>query len=183
MKRFIAAAAALFLAGTLNAQVKMGHINSTRLLDTLPSRKEAIKTLEDFGKRSEQELVEKEKDLQKAYQEYLKKQPTNPPTVNQYEEEKLQRKQQELQSLEEELQQKMSLLNNELNAPILKRMQKAVDIVAERKKLNYIIDESQALYSKGGTDITSEVMVELLRLDKEETSKAPAATAPTTPKK
>ena len=48
-------------------------------------------------------------------------------------------------------------------------MQKAVDIVAERKKLNYIIDESQAIYFKGGMDLTSEVLVELLRLDAEET--------------
>jgi Skp family chaperone for outer membrane proteins len=46
-----------------------------------------------------------------------------------------------------------------------------VDIVAERKKMNYIIDESQAIYFKGGTDLTNEVMIELLRLDAEETKK------------
>lgn len=184
MKKVIAALAIVLSAGALNAQVKMAHINSTKLLDTLPSRKEALKTLEEFSRRSEMELQEKEADLQKAYQAYLKAQPTNTATVNQYEEEKLQRKQQELQSLEQELQQKMSLLNNELNAPILKRMQKAVDIVADRKKINYIIDESQALYSKGGTDITGEVMTELLKLDRDETAKpastttAPATTAP-----
>lgn len=157
-------------AGAVNAQapLKVGHINSSKLLDTLPSRKEAIKTLEDFGRRGEQELQEMEAELQKAVMVYQKNPPTSP-TMVQFEEEKLQKKQMALQQREQELQQQMSLLSNELNAPILKRMQKSVDIVAERKKLNYIIDESQAIYSKGGTDLTSEVMVELLRLDREET--------------
>jgi Skp family chaperone for outer membrane proteins len=89
--------------------------------------------------------------------------------MRQYEEERLQKKQQELQTLEQDLQQRMSIMSNDLNAPILKRMQKAVDIVAERKKMNYIIDESQAIYFKGGTDLTAEVLIELLRLDAEET--------------
>ena len=44
---------------------------------------------------------------------------------------------------------------------------KAIEIVADRKKLSYIIDESATLYSKGGIDCTAEVMIELLRLDAE----------------
>jgi Skp family chaperone for outer membrane proteins len=37
--------------------------------------------------------------------------------------------------------------------------------------LNYVIDESVTLYFKGGTDITPEVVVELLRLDAEASKK------------
>jgi Skp family chaperone for outer membrane proteins len=51
--------------------------------------------------------------------------------------------------------------------PILERTQKAIAIVAERKKLNYIFDETVSLYFKGGIDCTSEVMTELLKLDAE----------------
>ena len=47
----------------------------------------------------------------------------------------------------------------------MERIQKAIEIVADRKKLNYIIDETVTLYFKGGIDCTSEVMIELLRLD------------------
>jgi Skp family chaperone for outer membrane proteins len=53
----------------------------------------------------------------------------------------------------------------ELNDPILKRIQKAVEKVAAAKKINYVIDETTTLYFKGGLDITNEVMVELLKLD------------------
>jgi Skp family chaperone for outer membrane proteins len=51
--------------------------------------------------------------------------------------------------------------------PILERTQKAIAIVAERKKLNYIFDETVSLYFKGGIDCTAEVMTELLKLDAE----------------
>ncbi len=172
MKKILVALMIVLSASAVNAQLKMGHINSTKLLDTLPSRREAIKVLEEFGQRGEMELQEMEAALQKDIQKYTQEQPKNPPTVNQYEEERLQKKQLALQQREQELQQQMSLLSNELNAPILARMQKAVDIVATRLKLNYIIDESQALYSNGGTDVTAAVMTELLRLDKEETKTA-----------
>ena len=91
--------------------------------------------------------------------------------MKQYEEERIQKKQQGLQQREQELQQQISLLGNELNAPILKRVQKAVKTVSISKKLNYVIDESTTLYFDGGTDITNDVMLELLRLDASETSK------------
>jgi Skp family chaperone for outer membrane proteins len=61
----------------------------------------------------------------------------------------------------------MQILSQELNKPILDRVQKAVEIVSERKKLNYVIDETVTLYFKGGMDITGEVLSELLKLDAE----------------
>lgn len=171
MRKLIIALIVMMSVGTLSAQSKIGHINSNKLLDTLPSRKVAIKTLEDFGAAGEKELTEMEGELQKIYADYQAKGKGLSEVMRQYEEERIQKKQQALQVREQELQQQMSGLSSELNAPILKRLQKAVDIVADRKKLNYIFDESQAIYSKGGTDLTNEVMVELLRIDAEDTKK------------
>ena len=50
-------------------------------------------------------------------------------------------------------------------------VQKSVEIVSDRKKINYVIDESTTLYFKGGMDITAEVLIELLRLDAESMKK------------
>lgn len=169
MKKLLVALMVMMSVGALNAQTKIGHINSTKLLDTLPSRKAAIKQLEEFGAAGERELVDKEAELKKAYDKYMAEREKLTPLMRQYEEERLQKKQQDLQTLEQELQQRMTLMSNDLNAPILKRMQKAVDIVAVRLKMSYILDESQVVYFKGGTDVTNEVLVELLRIDKEET--------------
>jgi outer membrane protein len=171
MKKIILIALAVFSLNTIKAQTKIAHVNSQNLLDTMPSRKIAIKQLQEFEAAGMKELQEMEADFQKAYQKYAAEQGTLSPVMRQYEEERLQKKQYALQAREQELQTQMQNLSGELNAPILKRVQKAVDIVAERKKFNYVIDESVTLFFKGGTDITSEVLVELLRLDKEETKK------------
>ncbi|MES2589316.1 MAG: OmpH family outer membrane protein [Bacteroidota bacterium] len=154
-----------------SAQSKVAHVNSQKLLDTLQSRKTAMKTLQEFEAAGVNELKEMEEDLQKAYTKYVAEKEKLSPVMQQYEEERLQKKQYAMQQREQELQQQISNLGNDLNAPILKRVQKAVDLVSERKKLNYVIDETVTLYHKGGMDITAEVMTELLRIDAEETKK------------
>ena len=156
---------AVFASITSIAQTKIGHVNTQKLLDTLPSRKAAMAQVQDFEKRGVDELKEMESDLQKRYTKYMSEQATLSPIIKQNEEEQLQKKQQAMQMREQEIQQKMQQLGNELNEPILKRVKKAIEIVAGRRKLNYVVDESSTLYFAGGTDITSEVLVELLRLD------------------
>jgi Skp family chaperone for outer membrane proteins len=111
-----------------------------------------------------------EAELQKIYTKYLQDKDKLTPVVQQYEEERIQKKNQAMQQREQELQQQIRSLGEELNAPILRRVQKAVDLVADRKKINYVVDETATLYFKGGTDLTSEVMVELLKLDAAETA-------------
>lgn len=171
MKKLILALIVLLSVGTAVAQTKIAHVNSNRLLDSLPSRQAALKQLQEFSVNGEKELQEMEADLNKKIQKFQTDQPTMTPITIKYEQEKLQRLSMAIEQRQEELQQQISQMNNELNAPILKRMQKAVDIVSERKKLNYVIDETAAVYFKGGTDITDEVLVELLKLDKAETGK------------
>jgi outer membrane protein len=159
------------LSSSAMAQQKFGHVNSQRLLDTMPSRRAAIETLRQFEMNGSKELQEMEADLEKAYNEFQTKQPTMSPVIQKIEEEKIMRKQQALQDREQSLNREMQAVSQDLNTPILDRIQRAVKIVAERKKLSYVIDETTTLYFAGGTDITAEVMTELLRLDKEETKK------------
>jgi outer membrane protein len=162
---------AIFVSLTSIAQTKVGHVNTQKLLDTLPSRKVAMQQIADFEQKGVAELKEMEAELQKIYSKYMAEQATLTPVMKQYEEERIQKKQQAMQQREQELQQQMQLLGNELNAPILKRVQKAVDHVATAKKFNYVIDETSTLFFKGGTDLTNEVLVELLKLDATEAPK------------
>ena len=170
MKKWFYAFAVLFSMSTAMAQVKVAHVNSQKLLDTLPSRKVALSQIGDFEKKGVAELKDMEAELQKIYTKYLQDKDKLTPVVQQYEEERIQKKNQAMQQREQELQQQIRSLGEELNAPILKRVQKSVDLVADRKKINYVIDETATLYFKGGTDLTSEVMVELLKLDAAETA-------------
>lgn len=167
MKKWLLALAVMFSLGMVNAQSKVAHVNSQKLLDTLPSRKDALKKLKDFESNGVKELQEMEADLNTSYAKYEKDRPNMIQAQIKIEEDKLMKKQQNIQEREQSLNQEMQILSQELNKPILDRVQKAVEIVSDRKKLNYVIDESVTLYFKGGMDITAEVLTELLRLDAE----------------
>jgi outer membrane protein len=171
MKKWFYTLVVLISMSSAMAQVKMAHVNSQKLLDTLPSRKEAMKKLQEFEAAGVKELQEMEADFNKALADYEKKRPDLSPMLIKIEEEKLMKKQQNIQDRQESLNQEMQIYSQELNKPILERVQKAVEIVSDRRKLNYVIDESVTLYFKGGTDVTAEVVVELLRLDAEATKK------------
>ncbi|MEN9998320.1 MAG: hypothetical protein RI922_1310 [Bacteroidota bacterium] len=169
MKKLLLALVVMFSVGTVMAQSKVAHVNSQKLLDTLPSRKIAITKLQEFEANGVKELQEMEADFNAALAKYEADRPKMTPVEIKIAEDKLMKKQTNIQEREQSLQQEMQLYSQELNKPILDRVQKAVEIVSDRKKLNYVIDESTTLYHKGGMDITSEVIVELLRLDAEAT--------------
>ena len=153
------------------AQTKIGHVDSQKLLDTLPSRDIAIKKLDSMKTAGMQELQLMDADFQKAYQDYTVNQATKSPAERQIIEGRLMQKHQMLEATQASLEEGLQIMSEELNKPILDRVQKSIDIVAERKKLNYVLDVSATMYSKGGIDITSEVIVELLLLDAAATKK------------
>lgn len=163
----------LFVALGLNtfAQSKIAHVDSQKLLDTLPSRKLAIKKLDSLKTAGMQELQVMDADFQKAYQVYITNKDKMSEVERQIQESKLMQKQQMLEATQTSLEEGLQLMSEELNAPILDRVQKSIEIVSERKKLNYVIDVSATMYSKGGMDITNEVIVELLILDAAATKK------------
>ena len=165
--KFILIALTIIINANSVAQSKIGHVNSQVLLDTLESRKQALKQLDAYKSEGMKELQEMNKAFEAAYVIFQQKEKDLSPVLLKMEQEKLGRKQQELEARQQELEKGLQIYNDELNKPILDRITKAIEIVADRKKINYIIDESATLYSKGGIDCTLEVMVELLRLDAE----------------
>lgn len=167
MKKLLLALIVVVSAGAAMAQMKIGHVNSQQLLDTMPSRKVAMQKLADFEKEGVLELQAMEEDLNKAIANYQTKMKDLSPVMQQIEEEKLMKKQKALEDRQSSLQYEMQAYSNELNQPILNRVQSAVKHVAELKKLSYVIDESVTLYFEGGIDITAEVVTELLKLEAE----------------
>ncbi|MBI1836583.1 MAG: OmpH family outer membrane protein [Flavobacteriia bacterium] len=166
-KLFLVAIAAIFTISTAVAQQKIGHVNSDSLLNAMPSKKAADDELQALNQNGIKELQEMNADLEKAYVEYEKIKPTLTPLRQQMAERAIQEKEQRLRERQQTLQEELQAINNELMQPILKRIEQAVAIVADRKKLNYVIDVTATLYHKTGINLTKEVMVELLKLDAE----------------
>lgn len=157
--------------GTAQSQTSMAHVNTQKVLDTMPSRMSAMKELENFERRAVKELQETQQKLQGDYSKLQQEKPTMSPTAFKFEEERLMKKSQEFQTRQQELDDQIQILSQELNAPILKTVQDAVAKVCKTEKIQYVIDESTLLYS-GGRDITDLVVKEVLRIEKEEAAKA-----------
>ena len=166
MKKLLLLLVVVVSAGAATAQSKIAHVNSQMLLDTMPSRQMAIQKFAEYEKAIYVELQEMEADLQKAYLAYQEKSQsgTMSPVLMKAEEDKIRRKEQAFQERQQSAQGDLQNYSDELNAPILKKVQDAVKKVAANKKLDYVIDVSTTLVANG-EDITNEVAAELLKID------------------
>src|SRR5690554_3160356 len=152
------------------SQISIAHVNTQKVLDTMPSRINAMKELENFERRAVKELQETQQKLQADYAKLQQERATMSPTAYKFEEERLMKKSQEFQTRQQELDEQIQILSQELNAPILKTVQDAVAKVCKTEKIDYVIDESSLLYS-GGRDITALVVKEVIRIEKEASAK------------
>ncbi len=165
MKKTLSIVALLFVTNLTIAQSKVAHVDSQKLLDTMPSRELALKEIKDIEEEFKNELNSMYEEYEKSRTKLETEKSGLSPTIIKSREASLMNLAQRIQEREQTIQNELQIRAQELNQPIFDRVKQAVDIVADRKKLNYVIDASNLLYSKGGTDITSEVIIELLKLD------------------
>jgi outer membrane protein len=165
MKKLFILTSILFLVGfSAIGQSKIAHVNTQTLIDTMPSRIKALKEINDLSQKGEQELKELETQLEKAYNEYLTRKPTQSEAMNQYDESRLQKMQQDAQNREQEISTLLQNLSATMNEKTLKTVKDAIAIIASKKGFNYVVDENSTLYATG-INITNEVITELLRID------------------
>jgi len=165
MKRIFLAVAVMFSLGSVVAQQKIAHVYTDSLLSKMPSRQAAIEQLQKFEQDGYKELQEMEADFNKQVGIYEAGKNAMSPVIMKMEEEKLRKKSASMDERQQSLQSDLQLVSQELNKPILEKVTKSIELVADRKKLAYVIDATNTLYTKGGMNITSEVLVELLKLD------------------
>lgn len=173
MKRLLVAFAVLLFTGLVSAQ-NMGHVNSQAVLDTMPSRKKALKELDELQKSMMTELESDQMSLEKAIQNYSTYRDTISRIMRDREERRLTKLQQDLQQKEQQYTQELQYYQEEYNRPILDRYQKAVDNVCKREKVTYCFEESGLLFA-GGKNLTNMIITEVLKLEKE--AEAAATTA------
>jgi outer membrane protein len=165
MKKTLSIVALLFVTNFAISQSKVAHVDSQQLLDTMPSRELALKEIKDIEEEFKTELQTMYEEYEKTRAKLEAERSSLSPTIIKSRETNLMGLGQRIQEREQTIQNELQIRAQELNQPIFERVKQAVDIVADRKKLNYVIDGSNMLYTKGGMDITAEVIVELLKLD------------------
>ncbi len=165
-KLFFALAIAMISTVSAFAQSKVGHINSQKVLDTIPSRKVAIADVMAYEASGVRELREMDSTLQVMYANYQANKDKWTPLVRQSEEQRIQNYQTRLQEREQQIDAVLNKETADINKKYVDMLKQAVKTVSALKKLNYVIDESVTLYSEGGVDITADVIKEIMILDK-----------------
>ena len=174
MKKLVLIAIVIMGAGFASAQSKIAHLNSQEIMEAMPSYKEAVAKLQNFEKEGYAELQTMKADFDAAVQTYTVKVQNGSysPVLQQSAEEKLGKKESDLMARQQSLQTEMQAYSQELNKPILEKVEKAVKTVSDRNSYDYVFDVS-TLMIHNGPDITKEVIAEIAKL---------AAGAATTPK-
>ncbi len=164
-KLFFALALAIISISSSFAQSKVGHVNSQKILDTIPSRRAAIAEIGIIEQNGVKELTGMDSTLNGMI-EYYQKHPEWSALVKQSYEGQIRDLQSRIQAREQSIDRDLQALSADVNKKSLEKVKAAVNNVSKLKKLNYVIDESVLLFYADGVDITNEVITEVLKLDK-----------------
>lgn len=123
-------------SGVSMAQSKIAHVNSQMLWDTLPSSELANTQMQEFQKGLATEMQDLEANIRKLYMEYQELAESASPSqvLLKLKQDKIQEKEQEYQKRQQSVQFEIQAFQSELEAPIIERIRKATQIVAERDK-------------------------------------------------
>ena len=160
----------IFGAYISNGQdVKVGYTNVELVLAYMPEAKQLEQTLATYQKKLSEQLQIKQKYGETKVEEYMDLKEKNRLT-----QEEDQRRQVELQELDQEIrqfaaesEQKLLTKREELLTPILEKLQNKIDKVAKDNGYTYILNQttstgvSTILFGPDEDDITEELMKEL----------------------
>jgi outer membrane protein len=151
--------------------MRIGFVEPRAILERMPEMRAVQQRLQNFAERKQNELVEKERELQTEIELYQQKVGVISESARQTEEERLTQLDQEFRQLQTQAQQEMQEQRQRLMAPLLEQIQESINNVAARRGLDYVLNtttstgdviilyvspEVQAEY-----DITSDVMDDL----------------------
>ena len=157
MKRSIFIALLVFITAvpTFAQSMKLGHVNRQELLLMLPERSDAEAKIQNFAKQLEGKL----QAMQVEYQNEVARLQTIGDSLTQTEQrsamEDLQGLEQRIVDAQQKAQTDMQQMEEELLAPMVKKLDDAIAAVATENKYAYVFDVSAGLvvYSGGGDDL------------------------------
>ena len=165
MKYLVLALAVSVLTFTASAQSKMkfGHVNSQELLEAMPEKAEADKTLETFAQSLEQQLQAMSQEWESKVQDFRANEAVMSDIIKQTKAEEIQNLEQRIQAFQQNAQQSLGQKEAEVYQPILDKAKEAVDAVAEKNGFSYIFDTSAGtvLYQPDSDNIMELVKTEL----------------------
>ena len=147
---------ALFVTGASAAELKVGYVNTQRIFRDAPAAQKAAKKLEgEFAKR-DQDLQRMAKQLQGMQETLEKNAVTMTETDRRTKERELNELSREFQRKQREFREDLNLRQNEENAAIIEKANKAIKQLAETEKYDLIVQD--VVWASPKLDITDKII-------------------------
>ncbi len=150
-------AAMIAMCGTAFAQknVKLGHINSTELMQIMPGRDSAQAKLQTEVEALQAQLKTMQDELEKKYNEFQEKQSQYSELIKSTKQKELTDMNNRIQLFAEDAQKQLATREQELLQPIIDRAKQAITDVAKENGYSYIFDSGLGvlLYQQDSDDI------------------------------
>ena len=142
---------ALFvMCGVAQAQVKIAHVNTAEVLDAMPDKAKAEK--DKYYGELQTQLQNMAKEYQTKLQDYEANQATMSNLVKQSKEKEIVDLQTRIQQFQASAEQEFEGKRAELLAPILEKIQNAINAVGKEKGYTYVLDLATGAAVYVGTD-------------------------------
>lgn len=164
MKKTISLLALAVLATGARAQApKLGHIDRAAMVNSLPAHDSAEAIMRGFVERLQGRLEAMKAEFDSRLARYEAERGTMTATMREMEERELTEMRDRLVAADERAENDADKQQEELLAPLLKRVDDAIKAVADEKGFTYIFDTNVGvlLYTDKGEDITPLVRAKL----------------------
>jgi outer membrane protein len=146
----------LFIAGEAAAELKLGYVNTQRIFRDAPVAQKAGKKLEgEFAKR-DQELQRMAKQLKEMQENLEKNSVTMSETERRAKEKEFADLSREFQRRQREFREDLNLRQNEENAAVIEKANKAIIQIAKDEKFDLILQD--VVWVNPRLDITDRVI-------------------------
>ncbi len=139
-KLVIAALCVMPFAVSAQDAVKFGNVNTQEIFAVMPERAAAEKEFEATQKKYEAELSKMGEEYSNKYQEFVAQQDTLPENIKVRRMQEIGELEQRLQNFREVAMQSMQQQQQQLIAPITKKLQDAIQAVGKENNFTYIFD-------------------------------------------
>ena len=157
LKSLVLAGAALLVTGAVTAQeLKIGYVNSERVLREATPAKAALARMEsDFNKR-QKDLADQSTKLKAAADKFDKDSPTLPEAEKARRQRELVEQDRDLQRKQREFQEDLNQRRNEETASLVERANKVIKQIFDSEKYDVILQD--VVFASSKVDITEKVI-------------------------
>lgn len=142
MKKFIIAAALCIATMTGYAQNKFGNINMSQVFEAMPERATMQKEMEDIQAKYEAELQKMGEEYQKKVSDFVAQQDSLEKNIAEARAQEIEQLQQRIQQFREMAARNLQDEQQKRVAPIVEKINKAIQSVGQKNGFTYIFDTS-----------------------------------------